>query len=322
MEDRKLEVYTFNIHAKRKIGEKAILNNINGTDIYLKMKKDLANFINELAPLYIDQKTCRIETVGTGKNLKSILKFSDQNRYIAGKIAIGEDDGKEQDVVKNNKKKDKLYTKSIGESIERPFYFIIVCPLENNTGYIAIEREGKHSIKSVLTKIIKLFINNLFGNLDVKFKNFIEDDIIRMYLEQGDYNSIILSRNVLAKEKSQQLLSAYQEKGEYKISFTIAPKGKTKIPILTKKKIISALDNNIGFFECEEFENLGFDKDSNIKIISTLNNNTKTIDLSDTFKARPYYIIETKITSKGFSDFDSIHEQAIKLFKDFNLNIL
>src|SRR5690606_25160090 len=114
------------------------------------------------------------------------------------------------DVVKNNKNKDKLYTKSKGESIERPYFFMIILPLNKKYGFLILEREGKHSIKNVMCKILVAFLRNKFDSLNIKYTNFIEDKVIKEYLENGKYNSIILTRNFLAKEKSQQYLGQYE----------------------------------------------------------------------------------------------------------------
>lgn len=319
MDHRKLELYTFNVHQNRKPGLSPLLENIQNIDFYTELKNNFINFVDTFPPNFLDNKTCRIE-----KNNSKIssFKFNDTSRYISGKICIGEDDGKEQDVVKNNKNKDKLYTKSKGESIERPFFFMVILPLNKKYGFLVLEREGKHSIKSVMCKLLIAFLRNKFDSLNIKYTNFIEDKIIKEYLENGQYNSIILSRNFLAKEKSEQYLGEYESEGEYKIEVVITPTKGAKIPLFTKRKVLSNLNEKTGFFNGEEFKEIGFDEETNIKVVSTYNNNTRTIDLEDTMKVRPYYIIETKINSKGFSDFESINVESIKLVKELTLNIL
>ncbi|WP_195157587.1 hypothetical protein [Flavobacterium columnare] len=46
------------------------------------------------------------------------------------------------------------------------------------------------------------------------------------------------------------------------------------------------------------------------------------IDLEDTFKVRPYYVINVGINQKGFSDFESIKKETIKLIRELTLNII
>lgn len=322
MEERKLEIYTFNVHTVRKVKDQANLNNINGIDLFKDMVSKFTNFVDVLPPDQIGRKTCRIEKSGNLKSQKTTFLHNDTGRYISGKILIGEDDGKEQDVVKSNKTKEYQYTKQKGQSIERPFYFMMVFPLNCKDGFLIIEREGKHSIKTFMTILIKNYVKEISNSLDVKFKNFIEEAVIRKYLEEGDYNSIIVDRNVLAKEKSQQLLGAYQDKGSYKMSFIIQPKGDAYIPIITKKLLLKNMGSQFGFFKGTEFEDIGFDDQTNVKVVSTYNNNTRTIDLGDTMKVRPYYIVNTAINSRGFSDFQSINKEAVKLLRELSLNII
>lgn len=322
MEERKLEIYTFNVHTIRKPKDQANLDNINGLDLFKDMVSKFTNFVDVLPPDIIGKKTCRIEKVDSSKNQKSTFLHNNSGRYISGKISIGEDEGKEQDVVKSNKTKDYQYTKQKGQSIERPFYFMMIFPINSKDGFLVIEREGKHSIKTIMTTLIKNYVKEISSSLDVKFFNFIEDAVIKKYLEEGDYNSIILDRNVLAKEKSQQLLGTYQDKGSYKMSFIIQPKGDAYIPIITKKKLLKSMGSQFGFFKGTEFEDIGFDDNTNVKVVSTYNNNTRTIDLGDTMKVRPYYIINIEINSRGFSDFQSINKEAIKLVRELSLNII
>lgn len=173
-----------------------------------------------------------------------------------------------------------------------------------------------------MSTLIQRFVRNLFSTLDIKIENFVEDEIIKEYLLKGDYNSIILTRHLLAKEKSTQYFRKYESKGEYKVEMNIIPKNGAVIPLITKKVIASNLENKTGFFSNKEFKDIGFDEDTNIKVVSTYNGNTRTIDLEDVFKMRPYYSINVSINAKGFSDFDSIKKEAIKLIRELNLNII
>lgn len=322
MEERKLEVYTFKIHQNRKLDVFALLENIQGVDLYTELTTDFTNFIDTFPPNMLNGKTCRIEKSKIGGHIKSTFIHDNTSRFIAGKISLGEDDGKEQEVVKNSKSKDPLYTKEKGQSIERPYFFMIILPLDKKYGFVVLEREGKHSLKSAMCTLILQFVRRKFTTLNVKFTNFIEDKVIREYLTKGDYNSIILSRNFMAKEKSSQYLGEYQSEGEYKVEIKIIPTKGTEIPILTKRKIISNLEDRTGFFVGEEFKEIGFDENTNIKVVSTYNENTRTIDLEDTFKVRPYYLINVDINTKGFADFESIKKESIKLIRELTLNII
>lgn len=322
MENRKLEVYTFIAHPNRKPTENLILEDVFGNDLYTKLKNGFPNFVDTFPPLLIDGRTAKIEKTISENGVKSIFQFNDSLRYIAGKIMIGDDDGKEQDVVESNKEKTVLYTKRKGQSVERPYYFMVIVPLGLKYGFIVLEREGKHSSKGVFDKLFKKFIHENLAGLNCKISNFVESEIIKQYLEFGDYNSITLSQKIVSSDKAEQYLGTYIDGAKYKVELRIIPLEKSIIPFNTKKKILENLEKNEGFFEGTEFKNIGFDDNANVKVVATIDGNTRTIDLEDTFKIRPYYIIEVSNNNKGFSEFKDINKEAKKLIRSFGLNIL
>jgi len=322
MENRKLEIYTFIAHPNRKPTENVILEDVFGNDLYVRLKNGFPNFVDTFPPLQIDDKTAKIEKVKNGNEIKSIFKFNDSLRYIAGKIMIGDDDGKEQDVVESNKEKTVLYTKKKGQSVERPYYFMIIVPLGLKYGFIVLEREGKHSAKGVFDKLFRKFIHENLSGLNCKISNFVESEIIKEYLEFGQYNSITLSQKIISSDKAEQYLGTYIDGSKYKVELRIIPLENSLIPFNTKKRILKNLENNEGFFEGTEFRNIGFDDDANVKVVATKDGNTRTIDLEDTFKVRPYYVINVANNNKGFSEFNNINKEAKKLIRGFDLNIL
>ncbi|WP_394776504.1 hypothetical protein [Flavobacterium sp.] len=322
MENRKLEVYTFIAHPNRKPDENLILEDVFGNDLYVKLKSKFADFVDTFPPLQMDGKTAKIEKKEVEGQKRTIFKTNDSLRYIAGKIMIGDDDGKEQDVVESNEDKTILYTKKKGQSVERPYYFMVIVPLGLKYGFIVLEREGKHSAKSVFDKLFKKFIHENLSGLKSKINNFVESEIIKEYLEFGKYNSITLSQKIVSSDRAEQYLGTYIDGSKYKVELRIIPLENSIIPNSTKKKILSNLENNNGFFEGIDFENIGFDDNANVKVVATKDGNTRTIDLDDTFKIRPYYIIDVPDNDKGFSEFKEINKEAKKLLKSFDLNIL
>lgn len=322
MENRKLEVYTFIAHPNRKPDENVALEDVFGNDLYIKLKSQFANFVDTFPPLLMDGKTSKIEKIEIDGQIKSIFKHNDSSRYINGKIMIGDDDGKEQDVVQNNRDKTVLYTKRKGQSVERPYYFMIIIPLALKYGFIILEREGKHSAKGVFDKLLKKFIHENLSGLNCKISNFVESEIIKEYLKDGDYNSITLSQKIVSSDRAEQYLGTYIDGSKYKIELKIIPLENSLIPINTKNKILKNLEENNGFFEGNEFKQIGFDDEANVKVVATKDGNTRTIDLEDTLKIRPYYTITVADNSKGFSEFKDINKEAKKLIKGFGLNIL
>ncbi|MBC8757311.1 hypothetical protein H2O64_21760 [Kordia sp. YSTF-M3] len=320
MEKRKLEIHTFYLHENRKPSQIIDYSDVYGRDLFDVFKTDFLPFVDGLAPSQVNGKTTKIEVNNESK--KSLFKTKSSLRYVSGKIKIGEDQNKEQDVVTADKNKDRLFTIEKGQSVERPFFFFISLPEKSNKGFIVLEREGRHAMKGDFSKIFRKFINDKFSELDVKINGFVESELIKEFLINGDYERIILSRKYLPADKSERYLGTYHDGGAYQIQLNIIPQAKTVIPILTKKKIVRHLEHYDGFFEDEDLKNLGFDENANIKVVTTYNGNKRTIDLEDTLKTRPYYLIDVKIDAKGFSDYKSINKETITLLKSFNLGII
>lgn len=322
MENRKLEVYTFIAHPNRKPQENIALEDVYGNDLYEKLKNKFADFVDTFPPKKIDSKTTKIEKTTIDGITKSIFKSNNSLRYISGKINIGDDDGKEQDVVKNDKDKSVLYTKKIGQSVERPYFFMIIVPLGLKYGYLILEREGNHSAKFVFSKLLKNFIFDNLSELNIKISNFVESEVIKEFLEEGTYDSIILSHKFSSSDKSEQYLGSYLHGSKYKVELRIVPLEKSLFPKNAKKKILKSLETNNGFFDGSDFKSIGFDEDANVKVVATKDGNTRTIDLSDTYNVRPYYNIDVPSNSKGFSEFKEINKEAKRIIRSFDLNII
>jgi len=318
MENRKLEVHTFHLVDKK--NKDLIINpeNVSGIDFFDTLKNNFIDFVDSLPPSDIWERTSKIEVKAGSK----IFKFNDDVRYVSGKIKIGNDQNKEQDVVSTNKKKDVLYTIGKGESVERPYYFMVILPAKKNRGFIVIEREGRHTMKRIFSRILEKFVSEKLSTAKIEIKGFVEDKIIRDYLENGDYERITLNRSIIPNDLSERYLGKFHQTGKYQVQLNIIPKEKTLFPLFAKQKILRNLDSYDGFFEDEHLKELGFDENSDIKVVTTLHGNTRTIDLRDTFKMRPYYLIAVNIDSKGFSDFDNINRESATLLKSFNLDIL
>ncbi|MEZ7500787.1 hypothetical protein QO200_18895 [Flavobacterium sp. Arc3] len=165
---------------------------------------------------------------------------------------------------------------------------------------------------------------NIIGicSLLLRDENYIEEEIIQNYIEKGEYNSINLTRKNIPRDLCDKYLGGYEEAGEYELELVIKTKKGTDFKDVTKQKILNNMENNNGFFNTKEFDSIGFDNSSTLKIVSTFDGTTKTIDLSDTMKIRPYYTIKVELDGKGFADFESIRNEAIGLVKGFNLGLL
>ena len=318
MEQRKLEIHTFHLKQPRKQDITIDPKDVDGKDLYKLLSKEFPTFIDEFPPSKLYGKTTKIPLNG---DAKSIFFSKSQNRIVYGKINIGDDNKKEQDVVESNKDKKFLYTKMKGHSVERPFFFLILLPDTKTTGFLILEREGKHAMKRDFEKILNEFTTEKLSGLKVKFTNFVESDLVKEWLEKGEYKEVILRRRELPNDKAEHY-GEFLDEGKFDVRLSIVPKEKTIFTPNKKKKIAQNIDEYNGFFESEELKEIGFDKNSEIKVVIDHEGNTRTIDLSDTNKVRPYYHVNVKTNAAGFSEIESIKNEAINLIKQFNLGII
>ncbi len=317
MEKRNLEVYNFSLYSGDDLKTKVDFGNVFGKDLFELLKKDIITFFDSLGPEQLNKKTINIDSVDD----KSVLKTNSTLRLITGKIKIGDDDGKEQDFTKAGKK-EVVYVKKKGVYARRPFFFMIIIPKNKKVGFIVLEKEGVHSCKTIFFKALQIFVKQKMSSLLLREEKFIEDEIIENYIINGKYDKITLTRNRLPKDLCDKYLGDYEADGEYQIELNIISKKGSDFGREVKKKILNNLKNYKGYFSSNEFKSIGFDEKSDIKIVSTFEKNKKTIDLSDTMKIRPYYQIDVKLDSTGFSDFEDITNKSIELVKSFELGII
>lgn len=317
-ERRTLEVYNFSLFDVNDLTTKVNYSNIDGKDLFLIVKKNILPFFESIGPLNLEGKTIRISS----ENNSPILRTNTKVGLITGKVNIGDDDGKEQDLTEGVKKQKTVYVKKRGTYVQRPFFFMIAMPKNKKTGMLVFEKDGNHSCKKTFVKALSVMIKSKYGGVIMKEENYIEDDIIKNYIEKGEYNSIKITRQNLPKDLCDKYLGDYEEAGEYELELTIKTKGGTDFKDATKKKVLDNMETYDGFFNSKEFDAIGFDDNTNLKIVSTFEGTTKTIDLSDTMRIRPYYSINVKIGSNGFADLDSIFDESVKLVKSFNNGIL
>ena len=317
-ENRTLEVYNFSLFDVNDLATKVNYSNIDGKDLFSVIKENILTFFEGIGPLNLGGRTIRISSENNSPVLKTNLKLG----LITGKVNIGDDDGKEQDLTEGVKKQKTVYVKKKGTYVQRPFFFMIVVPKNKKTGMLIFEKEGNHSCKKTFVKALSFMIKTKYTGVVIKEENYIEDDIIKNYIENGEYNSIKITRHNLPKDLCDKYLGDYEEAGEYELQLIIKTKGETDFKPATKKKVLNNMETYQGFFNSKEFDAIGFDDNTNLKIVSTFEGTTKTIDLSDTMRIRPYYTVNVKIGSNGFSDLNSILDESTKLVKSFNNGIL
>ena len=320
MEERKLEVLRFYITSKENKQEKLPLCDIEGIDLLDNIFTNLIPFIDDLPP---DERNKRVVQLGKDPKGASIFHKKDSIRSISGIIETGKY-GKEENVVDINKKKDEtpVFRMMKNHALQKPFFFLICVSSKKNEGLIFLEREGQFGIKQIFTLILSKYITLNFPEHTFHFSNFIDQEFVKKFINDGVYNKIRLVRNSLPGDIAEKYGLETFETDDFVLELSIRSKGKRRIGGNARKRIQEIFENNPdGFFTSEDFRKIGFDDEASIHVNSTYKNSSRTINLSDTLKFRPYYDIKVEITSTGHSDFRSIEGECVQLLNDFNLDL-
>ncbi|KYG84886.1 hypothetical protein AWW67_18035 [Roseivirga seohaensis] len=320
MEERKLEVLRFFVSPKDNKNEKLPLYNVEGIDLFDNLFTNLIPFIDDLPP---DERNKRIVQFGKTSTGATVFHRKDAIRSVSGIIETGKY-GKEENVVDINRKKDDLpvFRMMKNHALQKPFFFLICISSKKNEGLIFLEREGLFGIKQVFTLVLSKYISKNFPEKSFHFSNFIDDKFVKKFINEGVYNKIRLVRNSLPEDVAEKYGLEKFNTDDFVLELSIRSKGKRRIGGSARKRIQEIFENNPnGFFTSDDFKKIGFDDEASIHVNSTYKNSSRTINLSDTLKFRPYYDIKVNITSTGHSDFKSIEGECIQLLEDFNLDL-
>lgn len=319
MEERKLEVIKFYIAKKGDKKEKFIMSSLENEDLIDKVFNEFIKYIDGYPT---DENNKRVINMLIDENLKTFFRKKDNTRTISGIIETGKY-GKEENVRdSSNKDKKTVFKIHKNHSVQKPFYFLMCIPKLKKDGLIILERDGPFGIKSTFTQILREFISIHFKDYKIHFSNFIDDQIVKNYINKGEYNTITLTRNSLPYDVAERYGLDKLESQDFVLELTLKTKGRRKILGNSKKQIQRIFEESYsGFFESEELKKVGFDDKSKIKVNSTYNGSKRTIDLSDTMKFKPYYDVQIEINNSGHSDFNSIEAEALGLLEDFDLNL-
>ena len=317
METRNIEIHTFSLFDS-KTKERVKLNDINGVDLLDVIFEGFVKFIDSFP---VDEHNKRVVNFYK-ENDRVLFRKSNNKRLITGKIETGRY-GKEENVKDVNHKENgvafKIYK---NHAVQKPFFFMISVPENKDKGFILLEREGQYGIKEIFVRLFKLYLKSFDDYYWVRFENFIDKEVVNNYINNGEYNSISVTRNSLPAEVSDRYGLGKFDTDDFTIELKIKAKSNKKISGTAKQRIKKIFENKLdGFFVAKEFDSLGFDESSKIKVNSTYRNSPRTIDLGDTMKFRPYYEINVEINDKGHSEFGSIQTEAIELLNEFNLDI-
>lgn len=319
MEKRNLEVIKFHLSPKGDKKEKVLMSEIGDEDLIDIVFNEFVSYIDDYPT---DERNKRVVKLLKNVDGNSFFKRKNNTRTICGIIETGRY-GKEENVVDVDKADgEPVFKIHKNHSVQKPFFFLVCISNLKKDGIIILEREGVLGIKQVFTRVLKDFIKSKFEDYTLHLSNFIDNQIVKNYIEKGDYNSIKLIRHSLPADVAERYGLDRLETDDFVLELTIRTKGKRKILGNSRKRIIEMFENSVsGFFVSEELSDVGFDEKSIVKVNSTFNDSTRTIDMSDTMKFKPYYEVNIDINDSGHSEFQSIEKEALNLLADFNLDL-
>ncbi len=320
--ERTIEIHTFIIHKKGDPSTKYDLTDLHGIDLYDHMKTNLANFIDS-KPDLAKFKNSAYYIRKSDSEYQKYWDFDDSRQIIYGFLETGSY-GVEQDIFDTQKKETTGKVKNT-DAVMMPFFFLICIPKKKPyQGFLILERIKNYGINSVFTEILKEYVGNIDKDYYFKTNRYIDKDVVRSFVKEGDYKEITLTKNSLPAVAAKRLGLREHETDEFKLQLKIIGKKKDSFRNTTsRRKIVELLDKDYrNFFTIDELNNLGFDNDTIIGVRSKLDGAEKVIDMSDTMKMRPYYKIYVYLDGKGFSDFESITEKTIHhMDKHLNHNL-
>lgn len=319
MEKRNLEVIKFHLSPKGDKKEKIIMSKIGDEDLLNIVFNEFIPFIDNYPT---DERNKRVVKLFKEDDGNTFFKKKENTRTITGIIETGKY-GKEENVVDINKTDNKPIFKIYkNHSVQKPFFFLICISNLKKDGILILERDGVLGIKQVFTRLLQDFVKSKFEDYVLRFTNFIDDQVVKNYINKGEFNFIKLTRNSLPIDVAEKYGLNKFETDNFVLELTIKTKGKRAILGNSRRRIQEMFEDSAsGFFVSQELQSIGFDNKSIVKVNSTYNNSSRTIDLSDTMKFKPYYEVKIDINTTGHSEFNSIEKEALNLLEDFNLDL-
>jgi len=306
--DIKLEVYTIRIR------------NSGDTESFLPINSffediDFLDFFQEYISSFDHQLEVNENQKKSLKLNSDQLSISSANRMISGLIESG-DYGFESTIYSTNTGEER-YRRQIEDTEIRPFYFLIFLPRNDNKGFVILQRSGIYGIHSIFKNHIVGFFKNRFENLQLDFDPFISRSLASAFIERGSIREFTLTRYNLPTDIIDRLGMVGHEEDIMSIELKIKARKRGALPL--NNRIQRFINNpNARIFSINELGTLGFDGQHKTKVKSTLGNNTRTIDLSDTGQVRPYYDIDNEVEKdvSGNPEFNSIDRIARDLIQE------
>lgn len=304
--ETKLEVYTLKVREKG--NKKSFLppENFFGQNDFLNFFQDyIKSFDQQLELNEAQKKSLKLDS--------DTLSFNASERTISGIIESGDYGytGTGFNIITGKKS----YDRTVDDTEIKPFYFLMYMPKGKGMGFVILQRIGVYGIHSVFKRHLYSFFESRFANLKLDLDQFVSKELARAFVERGNIKEVTLIKNNLPADIAEKIdMKGYSK--EIK-SLELKIKAKSRLDINDKAaKFMNG--SNAAFFEVEALKNLGFDGEHKIKVRSSFNGNTRTIDLTETGQIRPYYDIDNDISKSadGHPVFESIDSVAKELIKE------
>ena len=305
--DVALEVLTFQIRNARDVrdesGKYLSLNNLLGNDFF-KFFGDYIAFadINGLHKNEHFQKGIKFKS--------NTLKIDIKKRILRGVFDSG-NYGFESDIHK----KDSIVKKLVDDVETMPFYFLIYIPIDSNLGFLMLQRFGNYGVSTMFKAHFNEFFKSKYPDLMIDYNQYVSKELAETFAK-GGVKEIILTRYNLPSDKADRMGFLEYSNQIKSIELRVKAKSKMTFANFNLKKFI---DNPNGqFFSARAIKELGFDGSHKISVVSKYGKSERTIDLSDTMKIKPYYILDKVEREKSkHPSFNSIDSEAIKLLDEF-----
>lgn len=312
----RLDVYTFSLR-KRNSRESFKLKNFDnqGADFFSLFREYLGEIETKIHQHDKYFKTIKLKSGN--------LQIDSGRRIIRGMVESGPF-GREEDIVGISTGR-LNYRKKKEDTIHQPFYFLLWVPEEFDKGFLILQRLGVSGIRNVFQATLKTFFQERYQDLLIDFRAFLDQEIARQFIEHGNYEKVTLIKNGLPSDLADQYgLTQYaEESSEYQLKLElIAPNGFRK-RWLNKAGTRFLDDPHAVFFEADLIKNLGFDESNphTVSVTSRYNDQTRTIDLSETGKFKPSYLVTDLCEwgDDGYPTFSSLDTAAINLLESFGV---
>ncbi|KAA3615838.1 MAG: hypothetical protein D8M58_22325 [Calditrichaeota bacterium] len=249
------------------------------------------------------------------QKLISVSNYSVDNRIITGIIKTGEY-GYETELfdIQNN---EVSYLRSVNEAELLPFFFQVFLPNNADEGILILQRFGQFGIRKAFSNDFNSYFNQLFPDYIVEMNPLLPSQIVDQHLRDG----VVTKIRFIKFEVPNDIAEAYDNNGHTEEISS------TELVVRAKRnQFLSFVPNRLIEFMNREkdvsnlFELTNFDYDT-IKVEVKLDNETRTIDLSDLHKIRAYFDItgDVSINENGHPDYDSILQASNGLLNDLRV---